>query len=526
MITTRRAAAAAAAAAAAGNNPPPAAAADAKLIAGVKGGGGAPPAAAPRRALGDITNANGTIGGGRRGPAAAGGGVKKGTTSLVGVAPVGGGGGAVGNKRKTRSTRTSAEADKVAMAGAAAAAAVAPASTAVAAAPKGLAAPVPAPLPAMDLADLGNPLTAAEYAVEIHANALARERRFMPPPTYMAVVQTDVTPKMRAILVDWLVDVALKFKLSGETLWLTVNVIDRFLSKRPVIRQRLQLVGVTSMLIAAKYQEIYAPETRDFVYISDKAYAEEEILALEAVILNTLRFEVTVPSALSFAARLLKAVGAPGGSRVAAATAYTLELAMQDYSLLPWSPSELAAGAVLLARTDALAAGLGAAPGSSAAAAAAAAAVAGPTPWCAGLAEHAASTGPATAAAVAAALKQLVRADAAANNKLTAVKRKYASSKYGGVSSRLAAEAAAEAAAAAASVAAVDPAGPSGYHPGGGVPVPLGGVRGGAVAAAAAAAAAATAATAAATYEEEAYEEDYEDEYDEEEDDEAMDVDY
>jgi cyclin B len=63
-----------------------------------------------------------------------------------------------------------------------------------------------------------------------------------------------------------------------ETLFLTMNLIDRFLERSDVLRTKLQLVGVTAMLIACKYEEIYAPEVRDFVYITDKAYTREEIL--------------------------------------------------------------------------------------------------------------------------------------------------------------------------------------------------------------------------------------------------------
>jgi hypothetical protein len=94
----------------------------------------------------------------------------------------------------------------------------------------------------------------------------------------MNTKQTDINEKMRAILVDWLIEVHYKFKLMPETLFLTVNLIDRFLEKIDVVRTKLQLVGVTAMLIACKYEEIYAPEVRDFVYITDKAYTREEIL--------------------------------------------------------------------------------------------------------------------------------------------------------------------------------------------------------------------------------------------------------
>jgi cyclin B len=77
---------------------------------------------------------------------------------------------------------------------------------------------------------------------------------------------------MWAILIDWLVEVHLKFKLVPETLYLTVSLIDRYLEKVEVHWEKLQLVGVTAMLIASKYEEIYAPEVQDFVYITDKAY--------------------------------------------------------------------------------------------------------------------------------------------------------------------------------------------------------------------------------------------------------------
>jgi hypothetical protein len=75
-----------------------------------------------------------------------------------------------------------------------------------------------------------------------------------------------------------------------ETLYLTVNLIDRYLATRNVTRKRLQLVGVTAMLIASKYEEIWAPEVRDFVYISDKAYSREDILGCEKTMLEVRRF--------------------------------------------------------------------------------------------------------------------------------------------------------------------------------------------------------------------------------------------
>lgn len=87
----------------------------------------------------------------------------------------------------------------------------------------------------------------------------------MPSPNYMAG-QSEITWDMRATLIDWLLQVHFRYQLLPETLWIAVNIVDRFLSKRVVSLAKLQLVGVTAMFIAAKYEEIiafrYAPPNR------------------------------------------------------------------------------------------------------------------------------------------------------------------------------------------------------------------------------------------------------------------------
>lgn len=74
------------------------------------------------------------------------------------------------------------------------------------------------------------------------------------------VSQPEINEKMRAILIDWLIDVHQKFELSPETLYLTINIIDRFLSVKAVPRRELQLVGISATLMASKYEEIWPPE--------------------------------------------------------------------------------------------------------------------------------------------------------------------------------------------------------------------------------------------------------------------------
>jgi cyclin B len=83
---------------------------------------------------------------------------------------------------------------------------------------------------------------------------------------YMAS-QPDINAKMRSILVDWLIEVHRKFELMPETFYLTLNIVDRFLSAKAVPRKELQLVGISAMLIASKYEEIWAPEVKFIFFL-------------------------------------------------------------------------------------------------------------------------------------------------------------------------------------------------------------------------------------------------------------------
>lgn len=92
--------------------------------------------------------------------------------------------------------------------------------------------------------------------------------------------QSDINHSMRAILVDWLVEVAEEYKLLPQTLYLTINYIDRFLSVMSVLRGKLQLVGTACMLVAAKFEEIYPPDVSDFVFITDDTYTTKQVKTL------------------------------------------------------------------------------------------------------------------------------------------------------------------------------------------------------------------------------------------------------
>ncbi|XP_057956204.1 G2/mitotic-specific cyclin S13-7-like [Malania oleifera] len=162
--------------------------------------------------------------------------------------------------------------------------------------------------------------------------------------------QKDMNGKMRSILVDWLIEVHNKFELMPETLYLTINVVDRYLSMNFVSRKELQLVGIGSMLIACKYEEIWAPEVDDFVCISDKTYTKEQILVMEKSILGKLEWHLTVPTPYVFLVRYIKASVSPD-KEMENMVFFLAELGLMHYStVVLYRPSVIAASAVYAAR--------------------------------------------------------------------------------------------------------------------------------------------------------------------------------
>ncbi|KAK3141790.1 hypothetical protein QOZ80_4BG0338360 [Eleusine coracana subsp. coracana] len=199
----------------------------------------------------------------------------------------------------------------------------------------------------IDSADSRNPLAATEYVEELYKFYRENEANSCVKPDYMSS-QEDINAKMRAILIDWLVEVHYKFELLDETLFLTVNIIDRFLEKQVVPRKKLQLVGVTAMLLACKFEEVSVPVVEDLVLISDRAYTKRQILEMETLILNTLKFNMSVPTPYVFMRRFLKA--ADSDKQLELVSFFMLELCLVEYQMLKYCPSLLAAAAVYTAQ--------------------------------------------------------------------------------------------------------------------------------------------------------------------------------
>ena len=178
-----------------------------------------------------------------------------------------------------------------------------------------------------------------EYLSEMYHNLLLEEENVKSFFGYMKN-QTEMNEKMRAMLIDWIIDVHFKFKLKADTLFLTVWLIDKYLSLKKIKRNKLQLIGVTCMLIACKYEEIYSPEVFDFVYITENSYEKKDIINLELEILTLLDFNITVPTSNSFYEIISSSLSF--STQEFFLGKYLLEMFLLDYRSLKYKPSEIA----------------------------------------------------------------------------------------------------------------------------------------------------------------------------------------
>nr|GEX37802.1 G2/mitotic-specific cyclin S13-7-like [Tanacetum cinerariifolium] len=169
--------------------------------------------------------------------------------------------------------------------------------------------------------------------------------------------QPDINAYMRAILIDWLIDVHIYFDMMPGSLYLAVNIIDRYLSVKTVPKSELQLLGITPLLLSSKYEELRPSEVNDDLvnvnsmsYISDNTYSSDQILAMESDILSHLSWYFTVPAPYMFTVRYIEA-SLPSDNEVVNMAFFFTELGLMDYLVtISNNPSKLAASAVYAAR--------------------------------------------------------------------------------------------------------------------------------------------------------------------------------
>lgn len=192
-----------------------------------------------------------------------------------------------------------------------------------------------------------SPEEAPEYAVSSFSYMFRRESEFFPDSDYMSR-QNDLTWKMRSTLNDWLVGVHWRFSMSSETLFLCVNITDRYLSKAIVPRNKLQLVGIVALLIAAKYEEIYVPDISALSYLCEDSYTRQEIIDMELQILVALGFDFGVATPITFLRRISKAENEVFANRIIGK--YLIEITILSERFIQFKPSLIAAAAMWVAR--------------------------------------------------------------------------------------------------------------------------------------------------------------------------------
>ena len=191
-----------------------------------------------------------------------------------------------------------------------------------------------------------NPQNVDEYFDDICDELTKYEEKYLVNPDYMSK-QNDINSRMRAILIDWLIDVHLKYKLVPQTMYIAVNLIDRYLEKNETNRAKLQLVGVTAMFIACKYEEIYPPDLKDFVYITDGAYVKSDVLRMENKMLASLNFDVTFPTQWTLFETFKRKFNLD--EKTFKLAWFLMELCLINYKSLRFKMSHVAASAILIA---------------------------------------------------------------------------------------------------------------------------------------------------------------------------------
>ena len=155
-----------------------------------------------------------------------------------------------------------------------------------------------------ELEQINNPQYCIEYSKEIFSFLKSNEKLNMPIYKNINLNKTEISEKSRKILIDWIISVHAKFNLLPNTLFLTINLIDRIIEKNVAYINSFQLLGTTALHIAAKYEEIYPPEINDYIFISNKAFSKEDVIEMENFILDKLNFDILCISPYVFLDRL------------------------------------------------------------------------------------------------------------------------------------------------------------------------------------------------------------------------------
>ncbi|EDX14301.1 G2/mitotic-specific cyclin-B3 [Drosophila simulans] len=205
--------------------------------------------------------------------------------------------------------------------------------------------PVPAEVEDFDRKNWDDPFQVSHYAMDIFNYLKVREAEF-PIADYMPR-QIHLTTWMRTLLVDWMVEVQETFELNHETLYLAVKIVDLYLCREVINKEKLQLLGAAAFFIACKYDERQPPLIEDFLYICDGAYNHDELVRMERETLRVIKYDLGIPLSYRFLRRYARCAKVPMPTLTLAR--YILELSLMDYANISFSDSQMASAALFMA---------------------------------------------------------------------------------------------------------------------------------------------------------------------------------
>ncbi|XP_060069033.1 G2/mitotic-specific cyclin-B-like [Ylistrum balloti] len=206
---------------------------------------------------------------------------------------------------------------------------------------------VPMGVEDIDISHTSDPLCVPEYAQEIYHYLQSVENRHTLPDDFLHN-NPKVTAHMHAILTDWLIQVQVHQQMCQQTLHLTVALIDQILNRVKISLAVLQLLGITCVLIAAKYVERFPPEITSLCNLTDNTYEPQQVLDMEKFILKELKFDLNICEPIMFLERFLEVENED--KEVEHLAQYLLDLSLTSVHFTMYVPSKMAASALLMSR--------------------------------------------------------------------------------------------------------------------------------------------------------------------------------
>jgi hypothetical protein len=163
--------------------------------------------------------------------------------------------------------------------------------------------------------------------------------------------QPEIRWHMRPCLVDFLVEIHFTFRLRPETLYLTLNIVDRYVSRRIVYIKHYQLVGCAALWIAAKFEDAKerVPTVQDLAQICRETYDESAFIQMEGHLLSTIQWTLGHPTAEAWL-RLMCCGPCYEEPKVQHVARFLMEITLFYREFVSHTPSSVALGALTLAR--------------------------------------------------------------------------------------------------------------------------------------------------------------------------------